>query len=73
MVSGRKPIYTSVEELEEAKRSYNRRYYEKKTQELKTKRDTKRKENRDVINYTDEQLLEIINKVGYLRILKLLI
>jgi thermostable 8-oxoguanine DNA glycosylase len=72
-MSGRKPIYTSVEELDEAKKAYNRRYYEKKTQELKAKRDIKRKAKRDILNYTDEQVLEIIDKVGYLRILKLLI
>ena len=72
-MSGRKPIYTSEKELEEAKKAYNRRYYEKKTQELKAKRDVKRKVKRETLEYTDAQLLDIIDKVGYLRILKLLI
>lgn len=69
-MSGRKPIYTSEKELEEAKKAYNRRYYE---QELKAKRDVKRKVKRETLEYTDAQLLDIIDKVGYLRILKLLI
>jgi hypothetical protein len=72
-MSGRKPIYTSVEELEEAKKAYNKRYYEKKTHELKAKRDVNRKAKRNILDYTDDQILEIIDKVGYLRILKLLI
>jgi hypothetical protein len=74
---GRKKIYLTEEEHLEARQIYNRRYYDKKTVELKVKRQEKRNldrlANNQVLYYTDERLLKIIDKVGFERLLKLMI
>ncbi len=66
---GRRQKYQTPEQYTDAKIAYNKRYYEKKTVELKQKRDI----NKPVKRYTDEQLNIIIKNAGWERILKLLI
>lgn len=70
MLRGRKPIYTTDEEYHQAKIQYNKRYYDKKTAELKVKRDKKVKPPKI---YTDEKLLCIIEDCGWERLLQLMI
>ena len=68
MTVGRKQVYNTPEEYEDAKKRYNKRYYEKKSDELKQKRLTDK-----IITYTDEELKLIIANIGWERILKLMI
>lgn len=63
---GRKTLHTTPEELREARKQYNLRYYSKKSEELKRKRTSQK-------TYTDNQLLKIIDAVGYRRLLELIV
>ena len=65
-MQGRKKVYMTPEELKEAKRKYNQKYYEKLCKARKAVYNTEKE-------YSDEELKDIINKVGYERILLLLI
>jgi hypothetical protein len=65
---GRKQKYGTDEEYLEAKKIYNKRYYEKKTTELKTMRNLAK-----IKEYTDDDIKKIIDIVGFERILKLMI
>ena len=65
-MQGRKKVYMTPEELKEAKRKYNQKYYEKLCKARKAADNTEKE-------YSDEELKDIINKVGYERILLLLI
>jgi hypothetical protein len=63
---GRKQVYTTPEELKQAKKEYNKRYYAKLSGERRVSKVVDR-------TYTDEELLAIIKTVGYERIMHLLI
>lgn len=65
MKTGPKHKYQSEEEYREAKRNYNKRYYGKKADELKAKR-TKDKD-------TDDDIKAYIDRVGWQRIINLMI
>lgn len=65
---GRRPKYLTPKQHADAKVAYNKRYYEKTKIVLKANRDMMK-----IKEYTDDDIKNIIELVGWERILKLMI